>query len=222
MRRCFRIGDQRHRTEFVLNCCLALDLHAGGNGLTAEHNRELTMKIRMIIWATFCMAMLSLLQASQAATPSAVVSINGHGLWVRNTGDHYENQQPYLESTMIDAWLDADGQAHGTIVWMDVLNGIFDQHGPGYSGYTWKIDVDTIVFNPDLEDPALGVVFVAGVVTQSNVKADIGQRTGFYVAKFGAGEGDHILPAGGEINWYFFQFFTDYAMPILNGNFSIR
>jgi hypothetical protein len=128
-----------------------------------------------------------------------VHSLNGHGTWVLDTGDVYANHQPYIESTTIHAWLDADGTAHGTIIWMDTFNGPYDAHGQSYSGYTWQVQIDTYIINDD------GSVYVEGDIVHSNVEADIGGRNGFTIYDGGSGELDLI----------------NYR-PVIAGNFTIQ
>ncbi len=144
--------------------------------------------------------------SSSPAAPPGTRSINGHGIWAQDTGDVYENHQPYLESTMINAWVDECGQPRGTIVWMDVYNGLFgaqgDEHGQGVSGYTWQVEVDTYIMFADNE------VYVEGEIVHSNVPSDIGGRNGFFVRDNGDTPNDPPDEIGGT--------------PLIRGNFRIR
>src|SRR5262245_49457300 len=109
--------------------------------------------------------LLVVVPRTTAAAPP-LVELRGHGIWALDQGDVYDNHQQYLESTAINAWLDEDGTAHGTIVWMDVLNGPYEGAGPSFSGYTWQIDVDTLLVLAD------DLVYLEGFVTHSNYSGD--------------------------------------------------
>jgi hypothetical protein len=98
------------------------------------------MHAKKLLALAITLVIASVIQAETAAPPDRIYSISGHGMWALDTGDVYENHQPYIESTMINAWLDSDNSAHGTIVWMDTYNGPADDHG-GLLG--WQVDVDT-------------------------------------------------------------------------------
>ena len=80
--------------------------------------------------------------AQVLAQGQPLLAVRGHGTWLLNTGDDYANHQPYIESTSIDARINNDGTVEGTIVWMHVYNGPTESHGRGFSGCTWKLEVD--------------------------------------------------------------------------------
>lgn len=81
---------------------------------------------------------------------------------------------------------------------MDTYNGLNDSHGQSISGYTWQVDIDTYLILSENE------VYVEGTIFHSNVKQDIGSRTGFYVYDGGPGGTDYIQ-----------------GTPVLKGNFDI-
>lgn len=146
-------------------------------------------------------------KCADAKEPGIVASVNGHGVWALDTGDVYDNHQPYIESTVVDAWLNADGSAGGTIVWMDTYNGPADGHGESYSGYTWQIDVDRFEIVSENE------VYVEGTIFHSNVESDIGYRAGFAIYDGGSKGTDGV--------WYNSIPEFGYYVPVLKGNFRI-
>jgi hypothetical protein len=181
------------------------------------------MSLRFLLSVATTVALLGSSATLDAAPPNAVVSVNGHGLWARDTGDVYANHQPYLESAMVNAWLGADGQAQGTIVWMTLFNGLFGaqggDHGEGISGYAWQVEVDTVI----VRSP--GEVFVEGVITHSDLEGDVGFRNGFFIYDAGGGKGagvgaDAICPTI-HFDHEDSEFVPDYS-PVVAGNFRIR
>jgi len=131
------------------------------------HANRILALAATLVFASACHA--------DAAPREIIHSISGHGTWALDTGDDYQNHQPYIESTAINATLDADGSVDGTIVWMDTYNGLFENHGESFSGYTWQVDIDTFIMLSEHE------VYVEGTIFHSNVESDIGVRSGFYI-----------------------------------------
>jgi hypothetical protein len=160
-------------------------------------------------WERFTVltALVLLGLAGQAAADKPVASVRGHGIWEKRKGvDH----QPVIESININASVDDEGQVSGRILWTSIYNGMNGDQGPGVSGWTWRIDVDTyVVVSPD-------EAYVEGTITRSNWADDpeVGLRIGFYVFDGGAGRDDGLenqIPMSPE-----------FASPILSGNFTVR
>src|SRR5262245_51080693 len=137
--------------------------------LFANRGREQIMKMLLKIALTlFVLLTISLVHADR---PAAVHRVVGQAVWIQDTGpDSFPNHEPYLTSTAINAWLDGDGVARGTIVWPGTSNGPNDQDGPGFSGYPWQIGVDTFVMLAD------NAVYLGGVIVHSQVPPDEGTR----------------------------------------------
>src|SRR5262249_13072649 len=101
-------------------------------------------------------------------------SVRGHG----------EVPEPGLSPSQIsvDAWLDDNGVAHGTMTWIgDVVPG-----HPGGPADPWLIDVQSIVFDGN-------TAYVYGVVAHSVFPLVIGTPVGVaFTDNSGTGEPDEI------------------------------
>ena len=103
-------------------------------------------------------------------------SVRGHG--------EVNNGTVSPSQVSVDAWLDATGVAHGTMVWVgDVALGSLPKTG---SADPWFIDVTDIVFDGD-------TAYVSGVVAHSVFPADVGSPVLFiFTDNSGTGAPDEI------------------------------
>jgi hypothetical protein len=108
---------------------------------------------------------------------AAAQSVSGHGKL-----DNGPNLSPSQIS--VDAWLDADGVAHGSMVWVgDISPGSLPMAGPADP---WFIDVTDIVFDGN-------TAYVTGVVSHSVFPTDIGNVVSFaFTDNSGTGQPDEI------------------------------
>ena len=104
-------------------------------------------------------------------------SVRGHG---------EVDNGPVLSSSQIsvNAWLDANGVAHGTMVWVGaVVPASLPKTGPADP---WFIDVTDIVFDGD-------TAYVSGIVAHSVFPEDIGTPVSFaFTDNSGTGQPDEI------------------------------
>jgi hypothetical protein len=114
-----------------------------------------------------------------------------------------------LNQISVNAWLDDDGNAHGTVVWT------FSRGGPagagGAAGYPWVLKVDTLVIYGNY------AYLEAVVVRSPQSPGDVGTRVGFWVSDGGNGAGStdyFALQPGYPWSW------PNY-LPI-KGNFTVR
>ena len=156
----------------------AFGLRAGGGGfqIAAQTHEEIAMThVRNVIVSRSVCGILAVL-VCVFSPPVALAggSVRGHG----------EVPEPGLSPSQIsvDAWLDDNGVAHGTMTWVgDVVPG-----HPGGPADPWLIDVQDIVFDGN-------TAYVFGVVAHSVFPADIG--FGVFLAftdNSGTGEPDEI------------------------------
>ena len=134
-------------------------LRAGdaGPSMKPQTDKEIAMNCTrglMNLAVPFALVTLVVATACSAGAPGA--SVRGHGR-VINGG----NDSP--SEISVDTWVDADGAAHGMIVWVgDVHTG-----HPAGPADPWIIDVEEISFFGN-------VAIVAGTVAHSVFPGDIG------------------------------------------------
>jgi hypothetical protein len=138
---------------------------SGNNGTTGDYNLN-----------------LNLIDPKKTKDQRVVTpSVSGHGtIDYSLTGP--QNAAKQLNSVTIRAWLDANGTAHGTVVWTWSHNTPPTPDNPHNDGYPWYMRVDTLVFYGN-------TAYIEAVVTRSpQSPGDVGTRVAFWVTDNGQGK----------------------------------
>jgi hypothetical protein len=127
------------------------------------------------------------------AIATAQTSVQGQGVG--------RNDPPYSDAHIsVNAWLDANGVAHGTVVWV----GGTTHRRPGGPADPWLIDVTQIIFDGN-------TAHVIGVVIHAVFPEEIGIVVPFdFTDNSGTGQPDEIGVFGGA------------SFPIVAGNIIVR
>jgi hypothetical protein len=134
-----------------------------------------------------------LLLGLSPAIATAQTSVHGHGKTL--------NDEPFSDSEIsVNASLDTDGVAHGTVVW---VGGVTPRR-PGGPADPWLIDVTQIIFDGN-------TAHVVGVVVHSVFPEEIGIEVPLdFTDNSGTGQPDEIGVFGGA------------SFPIVAGNIIVR
>jgi hypothetical protein len=124
---------------------------------------------------------------------TAQTSVQGHG--------EVPNDPPFSNTQIsVNAWLDTNGVAHGTVVWV----GGTTHRRPGGPADPWLIDVTQVIFDGN-------TAHVIGVVVHSVFPEEIGIVVPFdFRDNSGTGDPDEIGVFGGDL------------FPIVAGNIIVR
>lgn len=143
-----------------------------------------------ITWVT---AIAMWLVGLSPAIATAQTSVQGFG--------RVPNDPPFSDALIsVNAWLDPNGIAHGTVVWV----GGTTHRRPGGPADPWLIDVTEITFDGN-------TAHVFGVVIHSVFPEDIGIGVPLdFTDNNGTGAPDEIGVFGGD------------SFPIIAGNFIVR
>src|SRR5206468_7983306 len=127
------------------------------------------------------------------AIATAQTSVQGHG--------EVPNDPPFSDTQMsVNAWLDTNSVAHGTVVWV----GGTTPRRPGGPADPWLIDVTQIIFDGN-------TAHVFGIVVHSVFPEEIGIVVPFdFRDNSGTGQPDEIGVFGGDL------------FPIVAGNIIVR
>ncbi len=138
-------------------------------------------------------AIAMMLSGLSPAIATAQTSVQGQGVG--------RNDPPYSDAHIsVNAWLDANGVAHGTVVWI----GGATHRRPGGPADPWLIDVTEIIFDGN-------TAHVIGVVVHSVFPEEIGIVVPFdFRDNSGTGQPDEIGVFGGDL------------FPIVAGNIIVR
>ncbi len=127
------------------------------------------------------------------AIGTAQTSVQGHGKVL--------NDEPFSDAEIsVNAWLDTNGVAHGTVVWV----GGTTPRRPGGPADPWLIDVTQIIFDGN-------TAHVFGVVVHSVFPEEIGIEVPFdFTDNSRTGQPDEMGVFGGA------------SVPIVAGNVIVR
>jgi hypothetical protein len=139
-----------------------------------------------------------LLLGLSSASATAQRSVRGQGE-VQTFGGAF-----LLSHISVNAWLDPNGVAHGTVVWVGGVT--FTPGNPQKAGpaIPWLIDVTDVIFDGN-------IAHVLGVVVHSVFPGDIGIEVPFvFTDNGGTGQPDEI------------EVFGEGSIPIVAGNIIVR
>lgn len=162
------------------------------------------MRTRMFVtWSLLPMLAIVISAQSAAAQGQPIAEVRGHGT------DYFfprKDDGVLMDQISIDAWLDEDGNAHGTMSWTSVYLG-FEDPGPTGSGYPWYMVVTDLLVVDNL-------AIVQGIVVSSpQAPDDVGSPVRFTVVDNGNGANDPPDELG--VNF-------GAPSPVLLGNFTVR
>ena len=138
-------------------------------------------------------AIVMMLLGLSPAIATAQTSVQGHG--------KFANDKPYSDAQIsVNAWLDTNGVAHGTVVWI----GGTTARRPGGPADPWLIKVTQIIFDGN-------TAHVFGVVVHSVFPEEIGIGVPLdFRDNSGTGQPDELGVFGGDL------------FPIVAGNIIVR
>lgn len=129
-----------------------------------------------------------------------VVRVTGNGVDGHQTGSNSGYQ--FVDRLSVNAWLDEQGRAHGTMSWTTTSHGFPPGHATR-AGDPWSVRVDTLVVSGNVAHVE-GVVVSAGQPTNP-YSTPVGTRVSFDIEDNGQGRADRL-------NGY----------ELLSGNFTVH
>jgi hypothetical protein len=152
---------------------------------------------------------LNLFDPKREKNKNITPSVRGHGTALPPDGS--EKAGNHLDSVHVNAWLDANGAVHGSVVWTLSHNSPTGPGDPHNGAYPWYMKVDTLQFYGN------AAYIEATVVRSPQSKGDVGTRVAFWIYDNGNGQqvqDYYILGASSNYWWWNLQ-------PI-KGNFTVR
>jgi hypothetical protein len=111
-----------------------------------------------------------------------IFKVTGNGGIGKQVG--FKDGYQYLDHVSVNAWLDAEGRAHGTMNWSYIWT--YDsvpQRGGRRPGDPWHMRVDTLVVNGN-------TAHIEGVVVSAENRGGIGYRVSWDIVDNGSGKSD--------------------------------
>jgi hypothetical protein len=153
---------------------LSYDPNRGGSGPLLAQTTDYRL----------AMSLTDLRPQSIGGPAQPVDSVRGSALWHDVSG--LPDGGNYHDKISINAWLDPDGTAHGTIAWTSEYNPLPGGGGRTISGFPYIIRVDTLIISGN-------TAHIEGVVVNSGQQpGDIGLRISFDVVDNGRGSLDEL------------------------------